>query len=303
MNILITGISGFVGEYLAQEIVSHAKRAQVFGIDRSTRGFKIFPKLFKKIKILQCDITNSIDVKRAIEEVNPDQIYHLAGFASGAGKDKKLIFNVNVNGTINLLKSLQKINKKVKILLSSTAYVYGNTLKCANENSKIDAKSFYDQSKIEMEKKSKKFQSKNLQIIIARPTNHIGAGQKLGFVVPDFMNQIINAKNNGKILVGNLKAQRDFFDVRDCVLAYRIIMKKGKVGEIYNIGTGKTIFIKEILEKLIKISGKKITHKSNPKRMRPSDIAINCVNPSKLKRLGWQPKIGIDKSLRDVYRF
>lgn len=283
MKIIVTGADGFVGKYLVEQL-KKTKGNVVIGLDRN-----------------QADITNFKSVKKFIVKHQPDQIYHLAGFASGAGKDKELIFKVNVDGTLNILKSLKDLKKPVKVLLASTAYVYGNTPKCANEKTEPSAMSLYDKSKLEMEKKSSKYGNKNIDIIITRASNHIGPYQKPGFVVPDFCLQIAKAKQNSIITVGNLDAQRDIFDVRDCVKAYELIMNKGKSGQIYNIGTGKTITIKEILNKIIKISKKKITFEYDPDKMRPSDISKNCVNNSKLMKLGWKPKISLDKSLKDTY--
>lgn len=291
-KIIITGADGFVGAHLVKLLKQNPDN-EIIGLDRQ-----------------QADITDSDAVKSFITKMQPDQVYHLAGFASGAGKDKKLIFKVNVDGTINILKALKELKKPVKILLASTAYVYGNTDRCASEKAKTDAKSFYDQSKLEMEKKSMKYQSADLpagkagiKIVITRATNHTGPGQKPGFAVPDFCQAISKAKKEDTILVGNLDAKRDLFDVRDCVRAYQIVMKKGQSGEIYNIGTGHPVSIKEILQILIKISGKDINYKIDPQKMRPSDIAQNCVNLSKIKKLGWQPKISIDKTLKETYKY
>ncbi len=154
-----------------------------------------------------------------------------------------------------------------------------------------------------MEQEAKQFLSDKMEIVFTRASNHTGPGQKLGFVVPDFCSQIAKAKPNAEILVGNLAAKRDFFDVRDCVKAYKLVMQKGNKGQIYNIGTGKTVQIKNILEKIIKISGKSISYKFDPQRMRPSEIKKNCVNISKIKKLGWLPKIGLEKTLKDTYKY
>lgn len=289
MKIIVTGSDGFVGKHLLK-LLQKNKNNRVFPLD-----------------LKQADITQYSQVKKYLSRIQPDQVYHLAGFASGAGKDKELIFRVNVDGTLNILESLKKIGKPVKVVLASTAYVYGNTPRCATENSPIDAKSFYDKSKIKMERKALKYQSDNIQIVITRASNHTGPGQKLGFVVPDFCNQIVKAKSGDEILVGNLDAKRNLFDVRDCVRAYKLVMVKGNSpadgGEIYNIGTGKSITIKEILNKLIKISGKKISYKIDLKKMRHSDILKNCVNTKKVQKLGWQPRIGLEKTLKDIYKY
>lgn len=284
-KVIVTGSSGFVGKYLV-ELLKRDKKVRVFPLD-----------------LKQADITKCSEVKKYLEKIKPDQVYHLAGFASGAGKDKDLIFKINVQGTLNILKALKEIGKPVKILLASTAYVYGNTPICVKEDGQIDAKSFYDQSKIEMENKALKYQDENLQIVITRASNHTGPGQKLGFVVPDFCEQIAKVGKQAEILVGNLDARRDLFDVRDCVRGYKIVMQKGESNEIYNIGTGKTVRIKDVLNKLIKISKKEISCKPDPKKMRPSDISKNCVNANKVRKLGWEPKISLDKTLKDTYKY
>lgn len=292
-KIIVTGSHGFVGQYLVKLLKSSSKD-KIYGLDRD-----------------EADITDYKSVKKYLDKIKPNQIYHLAGFASGAGKDKKLIFKVNVDGTINILKALKELKKPVKVLLASTAYIYGNTNSCASEKTKTDAKSFYDQSKLEMEKVAKKYQNAclkaNIDIVITRATNHTGPGQKPGFAVPDFCQQIVSAKSgafrHASILVGNLDAKRDLFDVRDCVKAYRLVMKKGVSGEIYNIGPGKPVTMKEVLQKLIKISGKKISYSIDHEKKRPSDIRKNCVNSSKIKKLGWQPKIKLDKTLKDCYKY
>ena len=285
MKIIVTGSNGFVGKHLVS-LLKKDKRKRVFPLD-----------------FAQADITKYSQVKKYLAKIKPDQLYHLAGFASGAGKDRELIIKVNVEGTLNTLKALKEIGKPVKVLLASTAYVYGKRRGCVTENGKIDAKSFYDESKIKMERESLKYLDDNIQIVITRATNHTGPGQKLGFVVPDFCEQIAMAKSGAEITVGNLEAKRDFFDVRDCVRAYKIIMQKGKAGEIYNIGTGRTISIKEVLEKLIKISGKKISYRIDPKRIRSSDIKKNCVGSSNLRKLGWEPKITPERTFKDTYNF
>src|SRR3972149_1059149 len=167
MKIIVTGSDGFVG-------------GNLFDLLKKGKD-KIFP-----LDLKQADITNYQAVKKYLSKIKPDQIYHLAGFASGAGKDRDLIFLVNVQGTLNILKSLKEIGRPVKILLASTAYVYGNTPNCANEESKINANSFHDKSKIKMEQEGLKYISSNIKIVITRASNHTGPGQKPGFVVPDF---------------------------------------------------------------------------------------------------------------------
>lgn len=305
MNVLITGISGFVGEYLAHSIQRKYPKAKIFGIERAAKPFELFPDLNKKVKILICDITNAHDVENKIREISPDKVFHLAGFASASGKDRKLIFDVNVLGTTNILKALEKLGKKIKVVLISTSYVYGNTSKPAKESGKTSPVGIYAESKRKMEMESFKIakNSKNLDIIIARSVNHIGPGQKKGFVVPDFSSQIAGFDKEDEIFVGNLEAKRDFLDVLDVVEAYIILAEKGKSNEIYNISSKKTIKIEDILNKLIKISQKNIIIKKDPEKMRASDIRVNCLDNSKIKKLGWKKKNNIDKTLKKTYLY
>lgn len=302
MKVLITGISGFVGEYLTKILKEHNNNVQIFGLERNTIPFKLFPELNKSIQVINCDITDRERIDEIIAKIQPDQVYHLAGFASAAGKDQGLIYDVNVQGSINVLNALKKLNKKPRILLASTAYIYGNTLQPAKEDDKIHPQGPYARSKAEMEKQALR-NNDSLEIIISRTVNHSGPGQKLGFVVPDFVSQIAKVHNNEKILVGNLEAQRDFLDVKDVVEAYLILMKKGISGQIYNVSSGKTISIQKLLEKIIEISGKKVKIKIDPTRVRPIDIKINCLDYCKIKKLGWQPKVNFDQTLKNVLQY
>lgn len=303
MNILITGISGFVGEYLSNHVYETYPEAKIFGLERTIRPFRLFPELNNLVKIYECDITNFQDVQDAIGKIQPDQIYHLAGFASASGKDRDLIFNINVGGTINILKSLKRVNKKARIILASSAYVYGQTDKPAKEDFKIHPSGFYAESKAEMEKEAQKLLDDNLEIIITRAANHTGPGQRLGFVVPDFASQIVNFRDKKEIIVGNLESKRDFLSVRDVVRAYQIIMDKGVPGEVYNISSGKAISIKELLEKMIKISGKDIAIRVDPDKFRPSDFKLNVLDNLKIKSLGWQPEEKFDETLKNVLAY
>ncbi|MGA2666539.1 MAG: GDP-mannose 4,6-dehydratase [Patescibacteria group bacterium] len=282
-KIVVTGSDGFVGKYLV-ELLGRSQD-KIYRLDRP-----------------QADITKFSQVKIYLKKIKPDQVYHLAGFASGAGKDKNLIFEVNVEGTLNILRALKEIGKPCKVLLASTAYVYGNTSTCAKENAATSPGSFYDQSKLKMEVEAKKYHGDNLEIVITRATNHTGPGQKPGFAVPDFCFEIAATKDNGEIAVGNLETKRDLFDVRDCVRAYKMVMQKGKTGEFYNIGPGHPVSMKSVLKKIIAISKKKIKTAPDLKRIRLSDITKNCVNSTKIKKLGWQPKISLEKTLKDTYR-
>jgi GDP-4-dehydro-6-deoxy-D-mannose reductase len=143
-----------------------------------------------------------------------------------------------------------------------------------------------------------------VQAIRVRPFNHIGPGQRLGFVVPDFAQQIaaIEAGESApKMRVGNLAARRDFTDVRDVVRAYHLLITNGEPGQVYNIGSGQSHAIQGMLDKLLSMSQVEITVEPDPARMRPSDVPDVVCDIDKLQRqTGWQPTISFDQSLADV---
>lgn len=297
MRILITGVTGFVGEYLAKEILENNPNYQIFGIDKIQKPFSVFPKLNKKIKIYEGDITNKVAIKEIITTINPDQIYHLAGYSSSHVKDKDLVYKINVLGTINILKALTYLKKRPKILLISSSHVYGVTRKPAKETATTKPVGIYGQSKLEMENESRKF-AKYLDIIIVRPSNHTGAGQRPGFLVPDLVNRIIDS--NRSISITNPQTKKDISDVRDVVSAYQLVMKKGIVGEIYNIGRGEIESIQAITKNLIKISDKKIVVEYSKSIEK---LPINSVNILKIKKLGWKPKYTFMQTLKSVFDF
>ena len=290
---MVTGGAGFAGSYLLP-LLKTKEKAEIFSLDRG-------PAL--EVTSLQMDLLDLAKVRRTILELAPDEVYHLAAFASAASEEKDLIFNINVGATENLLKSLAQTGKKVRIVLISSLYVYGIIPLPAREKNPLDPQGAYGQSKAQMERVGEKFMGSNLEIVIARPANHTGAGQKLGFVVPDFASQIVaieKKKQKPVLRVGNLTAQRDFLDVRDVVGAYYLLMKKGQPGEAYNISTGKPYSIEEILNRLLKLSWVKIKIALDKKKFRPVDLPLSSGNPSKIKKLGWHAKIPLDRTLKDV---
>ena len=143
----------------------------------------------------------------------------------------------------------------------------------------------------------------SLPIVIARPFNHIGPGQKPGFVVADFAQMIAEAEKNPQInqlKVGNLTSARDFTDVRDVVVAYHLLMQQGKVGEIYNVGSGKAVEIGKILDQLLALAHKSLQKISDREKLRPVDNPMVQADIGKIKALGWLPKIPLAQTLADV---
>ncbi len=299
---LIIGICGFVGEYLADELFNNG--IEVYGADIKeglTKDYVNFVKL---------DLLSKADINRVLTEVNPDYIINLAAISSVkfSWSEPALTFDVNVKGVINIFETIKELKIKTRLLLIGSSEEYGITgeINCSiNETSPLNALSPYGISKITQESIASMYNKiYGIDLVMVRAFNHVGPKQKIGFVIPDFANQIAKIEknnSNAEMYVGNLKAERDFTDVRDIVRGYRLLLEKGVSGEIYNIGSGKTYSIENLLHKLIYKSTKKIEVKIDKAKFRPIDTPKIVCDNNKIKAdVGWIAKIEIDKTLDDI---
>ncbi len=305
-KILITGGSGFAGSHLVEFLLNQSKHE--INITAFGSNNEFIQKNKKLIKIHRLDLTNQEAVAKLIKTIKPDQIYHLASFSKSTVKPedfKKVILN-NFNLQLNLLNAVAQYSHNSRILHISSAYVYKPVHKQIklNELDKVQSRHAYSASKLIQENLCLSYiKSYNLDIVIVRPFNHIGERQALGFVVPDFCQKIIKAQQTNKaIKVGNLQAIRDFTDVKDMVKAYYLLMSQGKQAEIYNVGSGHGITIKQLLEQLIQCASTeiKIDQKQNIDNQKQ---LILIADNSKIKKLGWQPEIALEKTLHRTFNY
>lgn len=302
MKALVTGVNGFVGGHLSNFLIKEG--FEVFGADRIDT--KITGLTFFKV-----DITNKREVFNLIKESNPDLIFHLAAISSVKAciENPQLTKNVNITGTENLLLSCIENNINPKVLIPSSAHVYGiPKYTPIDETHPVNPVNEYGKSKLEQEKASLKlFKEYNLNIIISRSFNHIGTNQPTGFVCSDFAKQVAEIEKGlikPEIHVGNLSPIRDFSDVRDIIRAYLLLLEKGKPGEIYNIGSGVGYTIKEVLDKLIAKLTSKINIIEDKSLFRKSEIPTLIANNKKFVDLtGWKPTFTLDKSLTDILNY
>lgn len=302
---LIIGINGFVGTHLSNELISNGYKC--FGADLSIENFSN-----KNVELFEIDILNKTRILEVFKKIKPDYIINLAAISSVklSWEIPQKTFEVNVNGTINILEAIKELNLKTRVLLIGSSEQYGKIdySKSVNEESRLNALNPYGVSKATQEKVAKMYcNSYGLEIMMVRAFNHIGPGQNKGFVVPDFASQLVEIENGNLdpvIKVGNLSAERDFTDVRDVVKAYRLILEKGISEEVYNIGSGKTISIQKLLELLIENCKCSVDIKIDLEKLRVIETPrIQCDN-SKLKtEIGWSQQIPIEDSLKDIFEY
>lgn len=306
LKILITGGSGFAGSHLAEALSSDDKN------EIHITHFGSPQEFLKKIINEECfhsvDLTNQQATFDLIKNGQFEQIYHLAAFSKVAGDSEAYKKTLDNNTTLsyNLLEAVKQFSPQTKLLIVGSGLVYKRTDQAIDENQTLGPENPYAVSKIIQEMLAYSYyRAYQLPIIIARPFNHIGERQSLGFAIPDFCEQIIKIEKgeSNEIFVGNLEAKRDFTDVKDVVKAYILLMNKGQIGEIYNVGHNQAYSIKEMLEKLLNFSSKKIVIKIDANKYRPIDNPLILANINKIKALGWQPSIPIETTLKRIFNW
>lgn len=311
MRILITGVSGFVGSHLAEYCLG--KGVEIFGAIRWRSRTENINHIKDSIKLLDCDIRDASSVMKTIENSRPDYIFHLAAqsFVPTSWHAPAETLMTNIIGELNVFEAVRELglDSRIQIAGSSEEYgkVLGNELPI-KETNPLRPLSPYGVSKVAQDTLGYQYhESYGMKIVITRAFNHEGPRRGDVFVTSNFAKQIAEIEKGIKdavIEVGNLEAKRDFTDVRDTVKAYWLSLEKGIPGEVYNICSGQTIKIKDMLDMLLSLSSVKVEVKQDPARMRPSDVPILLGDCTKFREAtGWEPKIPFEKTLEDLLNY
>lgn len=304
--ILITGGTGFVGSHLSEELIAQ-KQNNIHVTTLSGDGGYL-KNLLAPSQIHKINLTNHKAVFELIEKLKPTQIYHLAAISavgSSYEAERETLEN-NIFLQLNLLQAVEKFSPQTKILSIGSALVYQPQNTPIDETVPFGPVNPYAVSKVMQDMLAYNYQkTHNLQIIRVRPFNHIGERQAKGFVIAEFASQIVAIEKGlqDKIMVGNLNTARDFSDVRDIVKAYILLMAKGEIGEVYNLGSGHAYTIQEMLDMMIDLAKTKITVEIDPKKFRESDTPKVVADNTKIKNLGWQETKNIKATLERILNF
>lgn len=301
-KLLIFGISGFVGPYLASEFKENGY--EIFGSDRA---FTSCPFDFP---FYEADITCSDDVNKVIRSVLPDVIVNLAALSSvgQSWKMPQLTMDINVIGALNILEAARAIYPSPKVMFIGSSEEYKASSLPIDENAPLDANNPYGISKIAQEQFASLYREQyGMKVYCVRPFNHTGIGQRETFVLPSFCKQVAAIEKSGKagvIKVGNLSAFRDFSHVKDIVRAYRLIIENSDCNKIYNVGSGHVHKLEEILEFILSLSSQKVEVEIDNKRFRPIDTPYICCNNNAIKEeLGWIPEFTIFDAVKDLFDY
>ncbi len=313
MRVLITGITGFAGSHLADYILVNHRDVKVYGLVRWRSRMENILHIQDKIRLFEADLKDIVSLNKCLAEIKPDRIFHLAAqsFVPTSWLCPAETFAINAIGQINLFEAVLglKLSPKIQVAGSSEEYGLVNADEIPmKETNPLRPLSPYAVSKVAQDFLAfQYFKSYGLRTIRTRGFNHTGPRRGEVFICSNFAKQIAEIEKKKKepvIYVGNLEARRDFTDVRDIVRGYWLCLEKGEDGEVYNVGTGKTYSMREILDMLLSLSKIKVKVEVDPQRLRPSDVPVLLSDCTKLKELtGWQPKIPIRQSLEDLLNY
>ena len=301
MKILVTGACGFVGRHLIHELITH--NHQVVGLDMGST-----PRWLTSASFISGNITDAEAVDKAVAAIKPDACIHLAAwaFVPSGSVDPAKILNINLVGTTHILEAFRKISSSSRILFISTSHVYGMRARSApiQEEDFLGPDTFYAISKAAADLICLLYaQQYGMNIIVARPHNHIGPGQSPQFAIASFARQVAAIRDGAAppaIKVGNLDNRRDFTDVRDIVRAYRLLVEKGSAGKAYNIASGHEVRVGDVLTRLCELAGVKPDISRDPAFYRPRDENPTLDTQRIRTDTGWSPVITLDQTLKDI---
>ncbi len=325
MRILITGVSGFAGSFLADYLLTQPEppsQLQIWGVSQNltrdvtrsaSQGSDAGTANDARFALISGDLTAPRFVADLFSQISPDRIYHLAAqaFVPVSWQDPWATLENNIRAQTNLLQSAAQNSSRARILVVASQEEYGRVMPGdlpIREDTPLRPDSPYGVSKITQDYLGLQyFLSHNLHIVRMRPFNHIGPRQNERFVAANFAKQIAEIEaglREPKLCVGNLDAQRDFTDVRDMVRGYVLALERGTAGEVSNVGSGRPRTIKELVETYQQLSLVPFEIEYDPERMRPSDTPVSYCDATKFKKAtGWEPEISFEQTLKDTLEY
>ena len=308
---LITGFSGFVSEHFLNFLNEKKENDIILGIDVRRPDFSISDYRNLSCRYEQIDMLNRSDLENLISQFKPEFVLHLASSSSVAFSWKNPVesFKNNTNIFLNLLESIRLNDFSCRILSIGSSEEYGNfelTDLPLKEVLGVKPQNPYSVARVSQELLSRVYvEGYGLDIVMTRSFNHIGPGQIETFAVAAFAKQLVElcqkGETSGKLITGDTNIVRDFVDVRDVVIAYDLLFRKGKKGEIYNVCSGCGQTLSDLIEIMSKKLDLKIQIEQDMSLVRPVDnnIIIGC-NEKISENIGWKQTISIEKSLSDI---
>lgn len=311
MRILVTGAGGFVGQHLIRELL--AADHSVFGGTQDgappAEGVLAADES-GRVCWLPMDVTSGESVAAAVARSSPERVFHLAGQSSVALSFSRPVdtWDVNATGTLRLTCALAEAGlHETRVLLASSADVYGpvpEEEQPIRESRPLNPASPYAASKAAAEMAARQASgSGGPLVVVARSFVHTGPGQDGRFAIPSFAHQLAGVRAGRcepTLRVGDLSVRRDVLDARDVVRAYVCLVERGEPGGVYNVCSGRAQELREMVEEMIELSETGARIEVDPERFRPVDLPLLVGDGSRLRALGWEPRITLRQTLSDL---
>jgi len=305
-RVLITGITGFAGSHLAERLVERGR--EVHGIAHEAPPFPFLARIADRVAIHPADIMDGAAVRRAIADARPDVVYHLAGQAvpTLATADPLGAIRVNVIGTAHVAEAASASG--AHLVAASSADVYGMPDRVpSSEDAPLHPTNVYAATKVAAEAILRAAGART-RVTILRPSNQIGPRLHPRLVASEFAKRIAEAEAGVAELVirhGQLEPRREFLDVRDMAAAYDSAADLDDEGSAtYNVGSGMTVSVGEVLEILCRLARVPIRAELDPERVRPGVPAVLLLDSTRFReRTSWSPAIPLERSLSDTLDF
>ncbi len=306
---LVTGASGFAGAHLL-DLLRQTASPDTTSIEAWSRPGGPSPSGTSDVRWRSIELLNANAVRRAISESQPAQVFHLAGAAHiGAswGRSTEHL-ETHVLGTHHLLEAIRAHAPNCRVLVVSSGMIYRAQAQPVNEDSPLGPASPYGLSKLAEDQLAlHAAQQDGLDIVVARPFNHIGPRQSPDFAASSFARQIAAIEAGATpatIAVGNLETTRDLTDVRDVVAAYVALMTAGRRATAYNVCGGHPVRMRDLLTRLLALSSVRVTLDQDASRLRPNDLLFLAGDASRLRTdTGWVPRFTLEQTLADLLTY
>jgi UDP-glucose 4-epimerase len=289
---LITGGLGFIGSHVVNQL-SEVHDNNVLVIDNAFTGKRDFLTDKGNVSVKDIDITDENLLLLAFREFNPDIVIHLAAiaFIPLCEKNKELAYEVNVKGTYNIVKACREIKPRSFFFASSGA-VYKPDTRAHNEREMLWPVDTYGFTKLLGEKLVSDLTAEGIRCTIGRFFNVYGSNYTNPYIIPTIINQI--DESGDELWVGDTSPSRDFIHVHDLSNAILELLRPQIPDGIYNIGTGVSTTISELIDIIQSLRGYSLHIKLDPGKVRPVDRPLLLANITKIKDVtGWRPAISL----------
>lgn len=307
MRALITGITGFVGQYLAAHLIESGD--QVRGTtSRHSWNAEVPPEVCDHVALDQWNLAEPLgsDLRASIEQFAPDCIFHLAAISApgecGSSEPTPLAQAVNVGGTQAVIELAASLAPKPRILVTSSSHVYAPVSPdspCVSEAAAVGPTRAYGKTKLQAEELCQRAVAEGMEVVVVRAFQHTGPRQLPKFMLPEWAEQLA-IPSEEPVQVVNLDSYLDLSDVRDVVRAYRLLLATQTSRGTYNVGSGKAVRSGDVFQRLLQLSGQRrsVVEKSPGVRQHPIADITRLVRDT-----GWGPQLSLDQTITDTLSY